>query len=189
MIDDIFIKDRNGIPVSLDDKEYYKIKEVILETKSLVQEMNTTICDYKKARDYLSLISKREIDETVILNTPFYTDFGRNIILGKNVFINFNCTFMDRGIIEIHDNVFIGPNVSIISENHGIEPSKRREITSKKIVIEENVWIGANSIILPGVTIRKNSIVAAGSVVTKDVEENTIVAKNPAVVIKKIEEK
>lgn len=126
------------------------------------------------------------MDEQHILNPPFYTDFGKNIRVGKNVFINFGCTFMDRGGIVVGDDTFIAPFVKLITENHGLAPDKRRTIISKPIQIGKNVWIGTGSIVLPGVTVGNNAVIGAGSVVTKDVAENTIVAGNPAKPIKRL---
>ena len=93
---------------------------------------------------------------------------------------------MDRGGITLGDNVFIGPKVCLITENHGILPSERRILTSKPVTLCNNVWVGAGAIILPGVTVGENSVVGAGAVVTHDVPPNTVVAGNPARVIKTI---
>lgn len=93
---------------------------------------------------------------------------------------------MDRGGIMLEDDVKIGPRVNLITENHDLDPTKRRTLISKKIVVKRNVWIGAAATILPGVTIGENSVIAAGAVVTKDVPPNTIVAGVPAKVIKNI---
>jgi acetyltransferase-like isoleucine patch superfamily enzyme len=105
--------------------------------------------------------------------------------IGRNVFINQNCTFYDLGGIDIADEVMIGPNVSIITSGHPLEPSQRRSVTTgKPIVIERNVWIATGATIIGGVTIGENSVVAAGSVVTKDVPANTLAGGNPAGVIR-----
>ena len=114
----------------------------------------------------------------------FYWD---EIRVGHNVFINQNCTFYDLGGLDIADEVMIGPNVSIITAGHPLEPSPRRAVTiGKPIVIERNVWIAAGATIIGGVTVGENSVVAAGSVVTKDVPPNTLVGGNPARVIRSI---
>lgn len=185
-MDDILTRDRSGIPVSLDDPDYGTIKSIIINTKRLTQQMNTTVCDAASAREYFSHITGQEVGEDFNLNPPFYTDFGRNIRVGKRVFINFGCTFMDRGGITIGDDTFIAPNVQLITENHGIEPDERRILTSRPIVIGKNVWIGAGVVILPGVTVGDNAVIGAGSVVTKNVEANTVVAGNPAKPIRKV---
>lgn len=182
---DILKRDLSGEPVSIDDPDYGEIKEVITTTKRLVQEMNTTVCDDGAARAYFERITGQTVGEDFHLNPPFYTDFGRNIRVGKRVFINFGCTFMDRGGIRIGDDAFIAPGVRLITENHGISHDRRRYLSSRPIVIGDNVWIGAGAVVLPGVTIGKNAVVGAGSVVTKDVEPDTVVAGNPARPIRK----
>jgi acetyltransferase-like isoleucine patch superfamily enzyme len=105
----------------------------------------------------------------------------------RNVFINQNCTMYDLGGIDIADDVMIGPNVSLITSGHPLEPAQRRTgVTAKPIVIESGVWIAAGATVIGGVTVGKNSVVAAGSVVTKDVAPNTLVGGNPARVIRSI---
>ena len=127
------------------------------------------------------------VDESVALIPPFYTTGGENIRVGRNVFINQNCTMYDLGGIDIADDVMIGPNVSIITSGHPIEPSQRRAcVIAKPIVVEKNVWIAAGATIIGGVTVGENSVVAAGSVVTKDVPANSLVGGNPARVIRSI---
>ena len=185
-MDDIFTRDRSGVPVSMDDPDYGEIKGVITGTKLLTQKLNTTVCDAATAREYFRQITGQTVGEDFNLNPPFYTDFGRNIRVGKRVFINFGCTLMDRGGITIGDDAFLAPHVQLITENHGISPDRRRFLASKPIVIGKNVWIGAGAIILPGVTVGDNAVIGAGSVVTKNVEANTVVAGNPARPIRKI---
>lgn len=176
----ILQRDKAGLPVSIDEPDYHIIKEIILETIRLVQEMNTRVLDCNEAREYFALITGTDKNETLNLVPPFYTDFGKNIRIGKDVFINNCCTFMDRGGITIGDNAFIGPQSRLITENHGLSPDERRSMINKPIVLENNVWIGAGATVLPGVTIGENSVVGAGAVVTKDVPKNTVVAGNPA---------
>ncbi len=119
---------------------------------------------------------------------PFYADCGRNIRVGDRVFINQNCTFYSLAAITIGDDVLIGPNVSLITSGHPVAPSQRRAaLTGKPIVIEKGVWIAAGATVIGGVTIGENSVVAAGSVVAKDVPANTLVGGNPARVIRSIE--
>jgi len=127
-----------------------------------------------------------EIDNSTVVFVPFYTNFGRHIRLGRNVFINHACSFLDMGGITIEDHVQIGPKVNLITENHPIDPSNRKTLDLQAIHIKRNVWIGAGATILPGVTIGENSIVAAGALVRKNVEANTIVAGIPAKAVKNI---
>jgi acetyltransferase-like isoleucine patch superfamily enzyme len=117
---------------------------------------------------------------------PFYTDFGKNIRFGKNVFINSGCRFQDQGGITIGDGALIGHAVVLATLNHAVNPARRQNIYPAAIVIGKNVWIGANATVLPGVKICDNSIVAAGAVVTKDVAAGTIVGGIPAKFIKNI---
>ena len=131
----------------------------------------------------------RKLDDGFALIPPFYTTGGENIRVGRNVFINQNCTMYDLGGIDIGDDVLIGPNVSLITSGHPIEPSRRRDgVIARPIVIEANVWIAAGAIVIGGVTIGQNSVVAAGSVVTQDVPPNSLVGGNPARVIRSIAE-
>lgn len=116
---------------------------------------------------------------------PMQVDMGRNIKIGNNVFINHSLTVMARGGIEIGDNVMIGPGVSLLTANHDLYD--HQVLLCGKITIKDNVWIGAKAIILPGITIGENSVVAGGAVVTKDVEPNTVVGGNPAKVLKHLE--
>ena len=127
------------------------------------------------------------ITASFLLIPPFYTAGGDEIRVGRNVFVNQNCTFYDLGGLDIADDVMIGPNVNIITARHPLEPSRRRGVTiGKPIVIERNVWIAAGATIIGGVTVGENSVVAAGSVVTRTVPPNTLVGGNPARIIRSI---
>ncbi|MEG0475897.1 MAG: DapH/DapD/GlmU-related protein, partial [Carnobacterium sp.] len=110
----------------------------------------------------------------------------KNITIGKNVFFNIGCSFQDRGGIRIGNGTLIGMNVTIATLNHGLSLETRNTTYPSPVAIGENVWIGSNSTILPGVTIGNGSVIAAGAVVAKDVPENTVVAGVPAKAIKKI---
>ncbi|WP_186133344.1 sugar O-acetyltransferase [Burkholderia gladioli] len=137
---------------------------------------------------FRELIGK-PVDDGFSLIPPFYSTGGTDIRVGRQVFINQNCTFYDLGGIDIGDQVMIGPNVSILTSGHPVEPSRRRSgVVAKPVVIENNVWIGAGAIILGGVTIGENSVVAAGAVVTRDVPRDTLAGGNPARVIRSIAE-
>jgi len=182
--EDIFERDRSGEPVSIDDPEYPKLKEVMLRTAELSTRLNTSVHDEDEIRDLFSELTGSELDESTRVTPPFYTDFGRNIKLGKNVFINHACTFMDRGGITIEDDTKIGPKANLITSNHPLDPDRRKELISTPIWIKKNVWIGAAATILPGVTVGENSVIAAAAVVTQDVPSNTVVAGVPAKVIR-----
>jgi acetyltransferase-like isoleucine patch superfamily enzyme len=146
-----------------------------------------TFDDAVEVRALFSELIGKKIDDSFLLIPPFYTTGGVEIRVGSNVFVNQNCTFYDLGGLDIADDVMIGPNVSLITSGHPIEPSRRRDgVVARPIVIERNVWIAAGATIIGGVTVGENSVVAAGSVVTKDVPPNTLVGGNPARVIRSI---
>lgn len=146
-----------------------------------------TFNDADEVRALFSDLIGKKVDDSFLLIPTFYTTGGVDISVGRNVFVNQNCTFYDLGGIDIADDVMIGPNVSIITSGHPLEPSQRRSfVITKPIVIERNVWIAADVTIIGGVTVGENSVVAAGSVVTKDVPPNTLVGGNPARVIRSI---
>jgi len=147
---------------------------------------------FDDAADIRALFSEligQPVDDAFSLIPPFYTTGGENIRLGTRVFINQNCTLYDLGGITIGDDVMIGPNVSLITSGHPIAPSRRRDgVTAAPIVIGRNVWIAAGVTVIGGVTIGDNSVVAAGSVVTRDVPRDSLVGGNPARVIRSIAE-
>jgi acetyltransferase-like isoleucine patch superfamily enzyme len=146
-----------------------------------------TFNDAAEVRALFSDLIGKKVDDSFLLIPPFYTTGGADIRVGRNVFVNQNCTFYDLGGLDIADDVMIGPNVSIITSSHPLEPSRRRDaVLAKPIVIERNVWIAAGATIIGGVTIGENAVVAAGSVVTRDVPPNTLVGGNPARVIRSI---
>ncbi len=146
-----------------------------------------TFNDADQVRALFGDLIGKKVDDSFLLIPPFYTANGLDITLGGNVFVNQNCTFYDLGGLDIADDVMIGPNVSIITTGHPLEPSRRRAaVTARPIAIEKNVWIAAGATIIGGVTVGENSVVAAGSVVTKDVPANTLVGGNPARVIRPI---
>jgi acetyltransferase-like isoleucine patch superfamily enzyme len=168
-----------------DDPQMPKAWEVVFRTVKLSALLNTST-DVDQARERLGEIIGRQIDKSTTVFVPFYTNFGQHIRLGKNVFINHACTFLDLGGITIEDDVQIGPKANLITENHPLAPSKRKSLDLKSILVKRNAWIGAAATILPGVTIGENAVVAAGAVVSKDVPANTIVGGVPAKVIKTI---
>ena len=179
----IFDRMKSGEPIRLDDPQYPKVQEVVSRTIKLSAKLNVSE-DVEQIRKNLSEIIGSEIEESTIIFVPFYTNFGRFIQIGKNVFINHACSFLDMGEITVEDDVLIGPKVNLITENHALDTNVRRSLICKPIVIKRNAWIGVAATILPGVTIGENSVVAAGAVVTSDVAPNTLVGGVPAKVIK-----
>lgn len=184
----LFNMQRDGV-LKGGSEEDEAMRAVSLETRRLCAEMNNGVYTDEEIRTYMSGVTGQEVDESFSLFVPFTADFGKNIKIGKNVFINSGCRFQDQGGITIGDGSLIGHNVVLATINHDYNPKKRGTMYLKPIVLEENSWIGSNATILPGITIGENSIVAAGSVVTKDVPANTIVAGNPAKFMSNLEDK
>lgn len=183
--ENIFSRLQNGGTVLPDDPEIHHLREAFYKIKNKLNHLNNS-SDPDEISELLSEITEQKL-ENVTVFTPVYINYGKGITIGKNVFINFDCTFLSLGGITIEDDVLIGPKVSLITENHPLEPQHRKGLTGKSIIIKKNTWIGANVTILPGVTVGENSVVAAGAVVSKDVPENTIVGGIPAKIIKTID--
>ena len=154
----------------------------------LTAELNSSYHEPEELRTLFSQLIGKPVDEGFGLFPPFYTDCGKNITIGKNVFINMGCKFQDQGGIFIGDGALIGHNVVLATLNHAKSPQDRSSMLPAPIHICKNVWIGANATVLPGVTIGDGAIVAAGAVVTRDIPENTIVGGVPAKVIRTISE-
>ncbi len=158
------------------------------------EAMKVTSCinsGYHTSEELRALFSEligKPVDEEFGLFPPFYTDFGKNITLGKGVFINAGCKFQDQGGVFIDDYALIGHNAVLATLNHGFSPERRHDLYPKPIHIGKRVWLGANVTVLPGVTIGDNAVIAAGAVVTGDVPANTVFAGVPARFIKAIEE-
>jgi acetyltransferase-like isoleucine patch superfamily enzyme len=159
--------------------------KVVFRTMQLSAALNSAT-DVDQIRERLSEIIGSQVDTSTTIFIPFHTNFGQHIRIGKNVFINHACSFLDMGGITIEDDVLIGPRVNLITENHPIDPARRKQLDLKSILIKRNAWIGAGATILPGVTVGENAIVAAGAVVNKDVPANTIAGGVPAKFIRTI---
>jgi acetyltransferase-like isoleucine patch superfamily enzyme len=182
---DVFERLKNGGIIHSNDPDAYRLREESFATRLLMMEMNSAK-NSEEIRELLGKITNSRIDESVAIFTPLYINYGKHTKIGKNVFINFDCVFLDLGGITIEDNVLIGPKVSILTEGHPLEPAQRHSLVPKPIHIRRNAWIGAGATILPGVTIGENAVVAAGAVVSKDVDDNTVVGGTPARIIKTI---
>ncbi|AMR32099.1 acetyltransferase [Mucilaginibacter sp. PAMC 26640] len=182
----IFDRLKAGELVMLDDPEIHKVNAIFTRTLALIPSLNAATSN-EEVRNKFSGIICSDIDESTVLIAPIYTNFGRFIKLGKDVFINHACSFLDLGSITLEDHVLIGPKVNLITENHPMDPATRRGLVCKPILIKRKAWIGAGATILPGVTVGENAIVAAGAVVSKDVPDNTVVGGVPAKVIKVID--
>jgi acetyltransferase-like isoleucine patch superfamily enzyme len=146
-----------------------------------------TYADLDRVRVLFGELTQQETDDAFRLIPPFWTDQGVNIRVGRAVFINQCCTLYDIGGIEIGDDVMIGPQVSLITSSHPVDPAERRNgFVAEPITLERNVWLGAGVTVIGGVTVGENSVVAAGAVVTRDVAPNTLVGGNPARLIRDI---
>lgn len=175
-----------------------EIQDIIKKARQLTKEYNylASTDNIKKGTLLKELLGR--IGKNVAIDTPFYCDYGRHITIGDNVIININCTFIDCNMIDIGNNVLIASNVQIYTATHPIETDERLidnwtesdsvpffRTYALPVKIEDNVWIGGGVIILPGVTIGKNSVIGAGSVVTRSIPENSVAFGNPCKVIRK----
>lgn len=177
-----------GSPVKGGSNTHMFMHQVSQEALRITAEINSR---YHTPEELISLFSRltgNPVDESFRIFPPFYTDCGKNIHIGKNVFINMGCKFQDQGGIYIGDGALIGHNVVLATLNHAESPSDRGTLIPKPIHIGKNVWIGSNALILPGVTIGDGSIIAAGAVVTKDVPENTVAAGVPAKIKRQVKQ-
>ena len=189
MSDEEFLEIMNNqITAESGSEASLKMHELAQRAMKITNEMNNKYNTPAELRKLMSDLTGQEIDDGFRLFPPFYTDCGRNIHLEENVFINSGCHFQDQGGVYIGEHSFIGHNVIFATLNHDMNPYTRADTHPKPIHIGKRVWIGSGVIILPGVTIGDNAVIAAGSVVTKDVEANAIYGGNPAKFIKRIDE-
>lgn len=151
-------------------------------------ELNTGYQEPARVRELLSELTGSTVDDSVTLFPPLHSDFGKNLRIGKNVFINSGCRFQDQGGVSIGDDSLIGHNVVFATLNHPLDPARRADVTPFPITLGRNVWIGANVTILPGVSIGDDAVVAAASVVTRDVPAGALVMGSPARVVRSVAE-
>src|SRR6478609_7855845 len=147
-------------------------------------DLNTGYRTPAEVRALLAELTGKDIDPSVALFPPFYSEFGKNLTLGKDVFINLGCRFQDTGGITIGDGTLIGHGTTLTTLDHALDPSRRADMTPQPIHIGRRVWFGANVTVVPGVRIGDGAVVGAGAVVTKDVPADTIVAGVPARVLR-----
>ena len=162
------------------------MNEMSDEARRITFQLNTAYHTPEEVRRLLSELFGYTVPVSLRVFPPFYTDFGKNIILGENVFINACCHFQDHGGVTLGDGCQIGHNVVFATLNHSLSSEERPITYPAPIVLGKNVWVSSNATILQGVTIGENAVVAAGAVVTRDVPANTIVGGVPARFIRKI---
>lgn len=163
-----------------------KMHQLSQEAIRITMEINNSYHNHDEIIDLMSELTGRKVDDSLGLFPPFYTDCGKNIHIGKRVFINSGCKFQDQGGIFIGDDVLIGHNCVIATLNHVMDPDRRADMIPAPVHIGNKVWIGANVTILQGVTIGDGAIIAAGAVVNKNVPERTVVGGIPAKPLKQI---
>lgn len=163
-----------------------EIREESAKTMTWLKRYNSLLDADDRQRSEVLKERIGTLGNQVVIRPPFHCDYGFNIHIGSDVFINFNCIILDVVSVSIGSKTMIGPGVQILSADHPREPEQREKGLEfgRPVAIGYNVWIGAGALILPGVTIGDHSIIAAGSVVTKDVPEKSVVAGNPARIVR-----
>lgn len=167
--------------------EHRLMHEVSEEARKITAQLNSGYHTQEQIRSLMSLLTGKAVDESFGMFPPFYSDYGRNITVGKDVFINSGCCFQDQGGIEIGDGSLIGQQVVIATLNHSLDPADRQSMLPAKVVIGKNVWIGAHATILPGVTIGDNSVIGAGAVVNRNIPADSVAVGVPAKVVRKVD--
>lgn len=177
-----------GKPYKAYGNELFKDRQ---KAKEILFEFNNLPPSKIKERHILVKDLFGKTNGGFFIEPPFRCDYGYNITIGKNFYSNYNFTVLDASKVSVGDHVMIGPNVSLITVNHPTDADSRAEgyEISKPIIINDHIWICANVVVNPGVTIGKNSIIGSGSVVTKNIPENVIAAGNPCKVLREITEK
>ncbi|WP_298584498.1 DapH/DapD/GlmU-related protein [uncultured Kocuria sp.] len=175
-----------GRTITGDSPLHEVMHRVSQDALRITGELNCGYREPARVRELLAQLTGRPVDESVTVFPPFYADFGKNITLGKRVFINSGCRFQDQGGVVIGDDCLIGHNTVLATLNHDLDPSRRADMHPAPIVIGRNVWIGSNATVLPGVTIGDDAVVAAASVVTRDVPERSVVVGSPARVVRSV---
>lgn len=184
---DVLEKMRQGEMVAGGSEAHAYMHDIAQEALQVTSEINNGYHEPQELRHLFSKLIGKQVDESFNLFPPIYTECGRNIFVGKNVFINCNCHFQDHGGVYIGDGTLIGSYVVFATINHSQRSENRADNYPASIHIGKNVWIGSHATILPGVTIGDGAIIAAGAVVTKDVAQNTIVGGVPAKVMKQLD--
>ena len=170
------------------DATHSGLRDLLQQTRLKIWKFNDLRPDQTEEMNDILKDLFGSIGERFIINQPFRCDYGCNIFLGEDCFINFNCTILDEAKVTIGNNAFLGPNVSIYTACHPLEVDRRNRFIewAEPVTIGDNVWIGGDVTILPGVSIGDNTVIGAGSIVTKSFPSNVVIAGNPAKIIKEI---
>lgn len=176
----------SGETVKAGSPVFAKMHELSQEAIRLTLQLNTAYHNHEEIVSLMSELTGEQVHESFRLLPPFYTDCGKNIHMGKRVFINSGCRFQDQGGIYIGDDVLVGHNCVIATLNHEMDPDRRADLIPAPVRIGNKVWIGANATILQGVTIGEGAVIAAGAVVNKDVPPRAVAGGIPAKVLKYI---
>lgn len=179
----------SGQQVNGGNDVHMKMHELSQEALRITTEINNSYHTPEELHQLMSQLTGQTLDENFSMFPPFYTDCGKNIHIGRGVFINSGCKFQDQGGIYIGDHCLIGHNVVIATLNHGMLPEERSDLIPRPVRIGNGVWIGSGSIILSGVTIGDNAVIGAGSLVTKDIPADMVAVGSPAKVIRSIYDK
>ena len=174
----------SGAPIKGGSPEHRFMHDAAQEAFRVTAELNNGYRTPDEVRALLNQLTGKPVDQSVIVFPPFYSEFGKNLTLGRGVFINLGCRFQDTGGITIGEGTLIGHGSTLTTLNHDVDPNRRADMIPAPIRIGRKVWLGAAVTIVPGVTIGDGAIVGAGAVVTKDVPPNSIVAGVPAKLIR-----
>ena len=186
LLEELLERFNNGDTLGEDPEVISLMRYYSREAQKITMEINGRFHENEEISELFSQLIGKPVGEGFCLFPPFFTDFGKNITIGNNVFINADCKFQDQGGITIDDGALIGHGTVLATLDHDEAPGKRQQLHPAPIRIGKNVWIGANVTITKGVTVGDNAIVAAGAVVTKDVAPDTIVGGVPAKFIRDI---
>ena len=179
----------SGEQIKCGSEIHLKMHELSQEALRITAEIHSSYHTPQELRSLMEELTGQELDEQFGLFPPFYTDCGKNIHIGKGVFINAGCKLQDQGGIYIGDHCLLGHNIVIATLNHGMLPEERGDLLPTPVHIGNNVWIGSGSTILSDVTIGDNAVIGAGSIVTKDIPADMVAVGSPARVIRSIYDK